>query len=108
MESKIRLRWTYPQNRNRIKDIENRLVDAKGGEGGSGRDAERRSGLVDILFVCLFFRAAPAAYGSYQARGQIRATAASLYHSSQQGQILNPLRKARDQIRIRMDPRCVC
>ena len=29
----------------------------------------------------LLFRAAPAAYGSNQARGQIKATAASLYHS---------------------------
>ena len=76
---------------------------AKGGEGGSGMDAERRSGLVDILFVCLFFRAAPAAYGSYQARGQIRATAASLHHSSQQGQILNPLSEARDRTLILVD-----
>ena len=34
------------------------------------------------LFVfCLFFRAAPAAYESSQARGLIRATAASLHHS---------------------------
>ena len=37
-------------------------------------------------FVCLFvfvlaFRAASAAYGSSQARGQIRATVASLHHS---------------------------
>ena len=48
------------------------------------------------------FRAMPAAYGSSQARGQIRVTAASLYHSSQQRQILNllmetkKLSKARD------------
>ena len=37
------------------------------------------------LFLCLFlfllFRAAPAAYGSSQARGPVRATAAGLYHS---------------------------
>ena len=32
------------------------------------------------LFV-FFFRVAPAAYGGSQARGQIRAVAASLYHS---------------------------
>ena len=35
-------------------------------------------------FFCLFvllFRAAPPAYGSSQARGQIRATAAGLHHS---------------------------
>ena len=33
-----------------------------------------------FLFVCLF-RAIPAAYGSSQARGRIRAAAASLHHS---------------------------
>ena len=33
-----------------------------------------------MLFVC-FFRATPAAYGSSQARGPIRAAAASLRHS---------------------------
>ena len=32
-------------------------------------------------FLLLFFRAAPAAYGGSQARGRIRATAASLHHS---------------------------
>ena len=31
--------------------------------------------------VCVFFRAAPEAYGSSQARGRIRTTAASLHHS---------------------------
>ena len=34
-----------------------------------------------FLFFFFFFRAAPVAYGNSQARGQIRATAASLYHS---------------------------
>ena len=40
-----------------------------------------------FLFVCLFvflnglFRAAPAAYGNSQARGQIGAMAASVHHS---------------------------
>ena len=34
-----------------------------------------------IFFFSFFFRAAPEAYGSFQARGQIRATAASLGHS---------------------------
>ena len=40
-----------------------------------------------FLFVCLFvflnglFRAAPAAYGNSQARGQIEAEAAGLHHS---------------------------
>ena len=35
-----------------------------------------------IISVCLFFRAAPAAFGSSQARGQIGATAASHSHIS--------------------------
>ena len=37
-----------------------------------------------FFFFCLFvllFRAAPAAYGGSQARGQIRAAAVSLHHS---------------------------
>ena len=34
-----------------------------------------------ILSFCLFFRAAPTAYGGSQARGPIRATAAGLHHS---------------------------
>ena len=38
-----------------------------------------------------------------QARGQIGATAAGLYHSSRQHQILNPLSKTRDEICILMD-----
>ena len=37
--------------------------------------------LLVCLFVCLF-RARPVAYGCSQARGQIGATAASLYHSN--------------------------
>ena len=38
---------------------------------------------VFFLFVCLFllFRAAPVAYGSSQARGRIRTTAAGLHHN---------------------------
>ena len=53
------------------------------------------------------------AYGSSQARGQIRAAAAygtatvtldlSSRHSSRQCQILNPLSEARDQTHIVMD-----
>jgi len=50
-----------------------------------------------FFFFFLLFRASPAACGGSQARGLIRATAAGLYHSSQQLQILNPLSKARDQ-----------
>ena len=34
-----------------------------------------------VLFCLVFFRAAPAAYGGSQARGQIRATAAGLHHN---------------------------
>ena len=33
------------------------------------------------IFFCLVFRATPMAYGSSQARGRIRATAAGLRHS---------------------------
>ena len=55
------------------------------------------------LFIYLFlsFRAAPEAYGSSHARGQIGSVAVSLCHSSQ---ILNPLSKARDGTYILMDP----
>ena len=66
--------------------------------------------IVDFFFL-LLFRAAPAAYGDSQARGRIRATAASLHHShSNSGSelrlqptpqltampILNPLSEAGD------------
>ena len=60
-----------------------------------------------VLLVSCLFRAAPAAYESSQARGQIGAAAASLHHrdlscicdlhhSSWQRHILNPLSEARD------------
>ena len=65
-----------------------------------------------LLFFFLLFRAAPVAYGSFLARGQIRATAArtttairdlshicNLHHSW----ILNPLSEARDWTHILMD-----
>ena len=65
------------------------------------------------MYMCVYihiFRAAPVAYGSYQARGQIRSAAANLHHSNTgsikphlqprpqvaQCQILNPLSEARD------------
>ena len=54
------------------------------------------------LFVC-FFPYAPTAYGSSQTRGQIRATAASLHHSSWPHWILNPLNKARNWTCVLMD-----
>ena len=73
-----------------------------------------RKGGFFLLFVFLFcfvlffhlFRAAPAAYGASQARGQIRAT--GLHHSSWQHWILNPLSKARDQTCILRDTSHFC
>ena len=72
-----------------------------------------------ILFYFIWlFRATPLAHGSSQARGQIGAIAAGLYHShsnsrsmphlqpapqSPQCQILNPLSKAKDQTCVLMD-----
>ena len=73
----------------------------------------------------LLFRVAPAACGSSQARGRIRATAAGLHHghsnarsephhicnvhhSSRQRWIFNPLSEARDRTHILMDPSQVC
>ena len=53
---------------------------------------------IDIAYF--FVVAFSMAYGSFQARGLIRATAASLHHSSQQHQILNPLSRIRDRTRI--------
>ena len=49
-----------------------------------------------FYFIFLLFTAAPASYGASQARGPIRAAAASLQHISWQYQILNPLSEARD------------
>ena len=59
-----------------------------------------------FFFFCLFAIswAAPAAYGSSQARGQIEAVATSLHHNSRQRRILNPLSKARDRTRNLMVP----
>ena len=68
-----------------------------------------------IWFVYLLLRASHMAYGSSQARSQIRATAAILYHShinlgsesllrpSWQRWIPDPLSEARDQTRILKD-----
>ena len=71
-----------------------------------------------------FFRVAPAAYGGFQARGWIRAVAASLHHchskarselhlqpthySSWQCQILNLLSEVWDQTCVLTDPSQVC
>ena len=72
-----------------------------------------------FFFVFCLFRAAPAAYGGSQARGRIRAVAASLLQNysnvrsephlwptpqPQQHQILNPLSKARDRTHNLMVP----
>ena len=66
-----------------------------------------------IFIIFFIFRATPAAYGGFQARGLIKAVAASLHHShsntrskshlqpthsSQPCRILNPLSEARDRI----------
>ena len=74
--------------------------------------------MATYYFILLLFRATPVAYGNSQARSWIRATAADystgtvtkdlscfcdLHHSSQQYQILNPLKEARDQTQILMD-----
>ena len=79
--------------------------------------------LSKILFFFFFFRATIVANGISQARGPIRATAASLCHSHsnagselclqptpQRKAILDPqpLSKARDQTHILMDPSRVC
>ena len=75
--------------------------------------------IVPFFFFFFLFKVIPAAYGDSQVRGQIGATAASLCHSqsnagskphlwpkpsSQQGRILNPLSKAKDQTNNLMVP----
>ena len=57
-----------------------------------------------FCFVFALFRATPVAYGGSKARGLIRTTVVSLYHNSQQHQILNPLSEARDRTRKLMVP----
>jgi len=86
------------------------------------------------VVVCLFFMAAPMAYGSYWARAQIGATAAGLHHSWSNTRsephlqttpslwqcfnplneardvtdIFNPLNEARDVTDIFMDTSWIC
>ena len=36
VDSKLQLKWTYLQNKNRVRDTENRFVVAKGEGGGEG------------------------------------------------------------------------
>ena len=74
-------------------------------------------GFFVFRLFCLF-RAVPTAYGSYQARGPIRAVAAgvptatatqdpslvcNLHHSSGQRRILNPLSEVRDRTLVLVD-----
>ena len=85
----------------------------------------RRSVTIDFFFFFVFclFRASPVAHGGSQARGLIRAVAASLpratatpdlscvcdlHHSSWQCWILNPLSKARDRTCNPMVPSRIC
>ena len=75
-----------------------------------------------LLFFCIF-RAIPVAHGGFQARGWIRAVAASLHHSNSNARfephprptpqltetlILNPLREARDQTCVLKDTSQIC
>ena len=54
----------------------------KAKERAFGRGASQSSqGINTTDFFFFFFRAAPTVYGGYQARGQIRATAAGLHQS---------------------------
>ena len=76
-----------------------------------------------LLLFFIFFMAVPMAYGSSQARAQIRVAAEAcaiatatldqthicdLYHSLRKSWILSPLRKARDQTHILIDTSLVC
>ena len=74
-------------------------------------------GFIFVLCLFLLFRAVPMAYGSFQASGQIKSTAAyatatamqvpshvcELHHSSWQHQIPDLLSETRDPSRILMD-----
>ena len=108
---------TYLQNRNRLTDIENTFLVAKGegeevGWTGSLRLVDEKQ-LRLLFFFALLFRGMPAACGCSQGRSRIRAAASglqhshsnsnteckhcNLHHSSKQSQILNSLSEARDQ-----------
>jgi len=50
----------------------------------------------DLILLFIYFRATPAAHGSFQARDRIRAAAASLHRNSQQHWIPNPVSEVRD------------
>ena len=59
------------------------------GESKGEMTGRARSRIVVLFFFLFFcpFRATPVAYGGYQARGLIRATAAGLHYSSWQCQM---------------------
>ena len=56
-----------------------------------------------FFFFLLFLRAAPAAYGDSQARGQMRATAASLHHSHSNARS-KPCLQPTSQLMTMLDP----
>ena len=84
----------------------------------------KRSTVTSCFVVCVYFRATRAAYGSFQARDCIRATAAGLLHShspsrpepcrcptpllTANARSLTPLSEASDQTCILMDTSQVC
>ena len=51
VESKMWHKWTYRQNRNRLTDIENRLLVAKGRGGGGGLDWEFGISRCQLLYI---------------------------------------------------------
>ena len=51
VESKVWHKWTYLWNRNRLTDIENRLVVAKGEGGGGGMDWEVGISRCKLLYI---------------------------------------------------------
>ena len=51
LESKIWHKWTYPQNRNRLIDLENRFVVAEVEGEGSGMDLEFGAGRCKLLHL---------------------------------------------------------
>ena len=70
-------------------------------------DPKQIATLLSLFFFFFFFfslfRAAPAAYGSSQARGRMGAAAAGLTPQPQQHGVLNPLSRARDRTQVLMD-----
>ena len=114
-------------SRGRVTNIRRRMTRSVGNLKAVWRMVQGRRGMDMMifiitclkgfcLFVCLFVRAAPVAYGSFQARDWIRTAAArlrhssvlDLYQSSLQRWILNPLSRSRDLSRGLMYTSRVC